>query len=189
VTSPSGSLMEFDWNGDGIYGDNSGMLSNGRKTLKARNLKAETVTIVAAAETVTTPTPPSDTIAPTAFDKLQILVPGEAVAPGTVSGITGTPSPQTLGIAFNVTVNAVDEFWNLVSSVTDTVAITVQGFTWKGDGSVNLWTTIPSVVNWTDPLGTTVAFSNGNLAVFNDTSTNLAVGIVDCGLKEFLFAI
>src|SRR5206468_4379008 len=54
---------------------------------------------------------------------LQLLVPGETAAPGTASGKTGTPGGQSAGTAFNVTVNAVDANWNLVSS-THTVGIT-----------------------------------------------------------------
>src|SRR5439155_12923639 len=57
------------------------------------------------------------------FTKLQLLVPGETAAPGTATGKTGTPSAQTAGTAFTVTVNAVDANWNLVSS-THTVGIT-----------------------------------------------------------------
>ncbi len=56
--------------------------------------------------------------------KLQILVPGETANPGSPSGKLGTPLTQTQGIAFNVTVNAVDEGWNLVATATDTVNIT-----------------------------------------------------------------
>ncbi|MGD0089685.1 MAG: hypothetical protein ABSE73_07175, partial [Planctomycetota bacterium] len=58
------------------------------------------------------------------FTKLQVLVPGETAAPGTTTGKTGQPTAQTAGTAFNVTVNAVDANWNLVNTVTDTVAIT-----------------------------------------------------------------
>jgi hypothetical protein len=54
---------------------------------------------------------------------LQLLVPGEASAPGTAEGKTGTPSAQTAGIAFTVTVNAVDANWNVVNT-NDIVAIT-----------------------------------------------------------------
>lgn len=56
--------------------------------------------------------------------KLQILVPGETANPGSPTGKLGTPLTQTQGVAFNVTVNAVDEFWNLVATATDTVNIT-----------------------------------------------------------------
>jgi hypothetical protein len=57
------------------------------------------------------------------FTKLQLLVPGETAAPGTATGKTGTPTAQTAGIAFTVTVKAVDANWNVVSSV-HTVGIT-----------------------------------------------------------------
>src|SRR5262249_13801599 len=57
------------------------------------------------------------------FCKLQMLLPGESAAPGTASGKTGTPTAQTAGTPFNVTVNAVDANWNVVSTATDTVAI------------------------------------------------------------------
>src|SRR5262249_20492277 len=33
-------------------------------------------------------------------------------APGTLTGKTGTPDPQTAGVAFTVRVNAVDANWN-----------------------------------------------------------------------------
>ena len=56
--------------------------------------------------------------------KLQVLLPGETAAPGTATGKTGTPTSQTVGAAFDVTVNAVDANWNLVNYVTDNVAIT-----------------------------------------------------------------
>jgi len=58
------------------------------------------------------------------FVKLQVLMPGETAAPYTTTGKTGTPDPQPVGTSFNITVNAVDEVWNVVSSVTDTVDIT-----------------------------------------------------------------
>ena len=57
------------------------------------------------------------------FTRLQLLVPGERAAPGTPAGKTGTPTAQTAGVPFTVTVNAVDANWNVVSS-THTVAIT-----------------------------------------------------------------
>src|SRR5213075_1275264 len=69
-------------------------------------------------------TSPSMTVNTGAFVKLQLLVPGETAAPGTASGKTGAPSAQTAGTAFNVTVNAVDANWNIVSSSTHTVGIT-----------------------------------------------------------------
>ena len=72
---------------------------------------------------MTANTSPATTVNAGAFAKLQILMPGETAAPGTATGKTGTPSAQTAGSSFNVTVNAVDANWNLVTS-TDTVGIT-----------------------------------------------------------------
>src|ERR1035437_8585651 len=63
------------------------------------------------------------TVSASAFAKLQLLVPGETAASGTTTGKTGTPSPQSLGTAFDVTVNAVDAQWNNVGS-NDRVGIT-----------------------------------------------------------------
>lgn len=57
------------------------------------------------------------------FTKLQVLMPGETAAPNTPTGKTGTPLEQSVGIPFNVTVNAVDALWNRVPA-TDTITIT-----------------------------------------------------------------
>ena len=73
---------------------------------------------------ITAGTSPAITVQAVAFSKLQVLMPGETAAPGTPTGKTGTPTAQTAGTAFNVTVNAVDDNWNVVNTVTDTVAIT-----------------------------------------------------------------
>jgi len=58
------------------------------------------------------------------FTKLQVLMPGETAAPGTATGKTGTPTPQIAGVEFDVTVNAVDDTWNLVTTGRDVVNIT-----------------------------------------------------------------
>lgn len=58
------------------------------------------------------------------FKKLQILLPGETAAPGTPTGKTGTPIPQTAGVPFDVIVNAVDDNWNIASIALDVVRLT-----------------------------------------------------------------
>src|SRR6185295_18787105 len=89
------------------------------KTAGVQSLTASDITD----GTKTANTSPSITVNVGAFVKLQLLVPGETAAPGAPSGKTGTPTAQTAGTTFNVTVNAVDANWNLVSS-TDTAGIT-----------------------------------------------------------------
>src|SRR4029077_9706082 len=97
----------------------------GTKTFSITPKTASTPTFTATDITngaMTANTSPATTVNGGAFAKLQILLPGEIAAPGTASGKTGTPSAQTAGASFNVTVNAVDANWNPVSS-TDTVRI------------------------------------------------------------------
>src|SRR5512142_1068583 len=55
------------------------------------------------------------------FSQLQVLLPGESAAPGTVSGKTGTPTAQTAGVPFIVTVNACDASWTVVPTITNTI--------------------------------------------------------------------
>src|SRR5205823_2749891 len=74
--------------------------------------------------TKTANTSPAIAVNAGAFVKLQLLAPGETASPGSATGKTGAPSAQTANTGFNVTVNAVDANWNVVSSVTDTVGIT-----------------------------------------------------------------
>ena len=102
-------------------------LSGGTRTLSLTNNTAGSWTVTASDTThtgVTANTSPSITVTAGAFAKLQLLMPGETAAAGTTTGKTGTPSAETAGTAFNVTVNAVDANWNVVSTVTDTVDIT-----------------------------------------------------------------
>lgn len=106
--------------------------ANGQATSVSTTLtKAEVTTITASDGTTAGPASSSLTVNAGAFTKLQLLVPGETAAPGTASGRTGTPTAQTAGTAFMVTVNAVDANWNMVSS-THTVRMT------SSDGAATL---------------------------------------------------
>src|SRR5207247_864759 len=72
-------------------------------------------------------TSPNVTVNAGTVTKLQILLPGEVAAPGTVTGKTAaTPTAQTAGtaIASGIVVNAVDANWNVVSTATTNVTIT-----------------------------------------------------------------
>ena len=63
------------------------------------------------------------TVSAGAFTKLQVLVPGETAAPGTATGKAGTPNIEYVNGPFNATVNAVDDNWNVVNTVNDTVKV------------------------------------------------------------------
>jgi len=60
---------------------------------------------------------------------LEVLVPGETARGGTADGREGTPSGQTAGTAFQLTVRAVDAYWNLVNTASDSIALgSTDGF-------------------------------------------------------------
>ncbi len=85
---------------------------------------ATTINLNFTASGLSTATSSNIVVSAAAFAKLQLLVPGETAAPGATTGKTGTPTAQTAGTALNVTVNAVDTNWNVVSTITDTVGMT-----------------------------------------------------------------
>ena len=58
------------------------------------------------------------------YTRLQVLLPGETAAPGTGSGKTGTPRAEVSGIPFTITVNACDNTWNVVTSISNSIQIT-----------------------------------------------------------------
>lgn len=96
----------------------------GTQTFNVTLNTAGTATLTAAAGGLTSNTSPLMTVNTGAFTKLQILMPGETAAPGTTNGKTGSPSDRTAGTSFNVTVNAVDNKWNVVNTVVDVVGLT-----------------------------------------------------------------
>src|SRR5213075_2783881 len=104
----------------------SAAMTAGTKTFAVTFKSAGSWTVTATDSTdatKTASTSPSITANAGAFAKLQILVPGETAAPGSSTGKTGTPTAQTAGTPFNVTVNAVDNFWNVINTAADMVDI------------------------------------------------------------------
>jgi hypothetical protein len=62
-------------------------------------------------------------VQPAAFDRLQLLMPGELAVPGSASGKSGVPNAQVTGIGFSAEVRGTDSFWNIVPSAVDTVVL------------------------------------------------------------------
>jgi hypothetical protein len=58
------------------------------------------------------------------FSQLQVLLPGETNAPNTTTGKGGTPTPIPAGSIINVTVNAVDSTFHIISGIADNVGLT-----------------------------------------------------------------
>lgn len=90
--------------------------------------------------------------APGPYTRLQVLLPGETAAPGTPSGKTGSPTAQTSGVPFQVTVRATDDTWTTVPGITHTIQIQ----------STDASATLPVPAQLTDGTGSfTVRFNAG----------------------------
>jgi len=53
-------------------------------------------------------------VGPAAFSRVQVITPGQTPLPGSISGITGSPTGQTAGRAFTIQVYGTDDYWNQV---------------------------------------------------------------------------
>ncbi|MBI3539809.1 MAG: hypothetical protein HY076_06010, partial [Candidatus Eisenbacteria bacterium] len=65
----------------------------------------------------------SFTVNPGPFTGLEVLLPGETARGGTSDGREGTPTDQTAGATFTLTLRAVDAYWNLVPGIADSIAL------------------------------------------------------------------
>lgn len=72
------------------------------------------------------------------YTQLQILLPGEAAAPGTGTGKLGAPSAQTVGVPFTILVRACDPSWNTVRQISHTVSMSSSDPTAILAGTVRL---------------------------------------------------
>lgn len=84
---------------------------------------AEVKSLIARSQTQTITDLVQVQFVPGPASQLQILLPGETATPGAAPGYTGTPASQTAGQPFTATVLAVDAYWNVVTTVTDTVQL------------------------------------------------------------------
>ena len=62
-------------------------------------------------------------VLPGPFTGMQVLLPGQVPQGGTESGYSGEPTSQNAGSSFNITVRAVDAYWNRVPSINDRIAL------------------------------------------------------------------
>ncbi len=65
-------------------------------------------------------------VVPDALVRLQMILPGEFIAPGTAAGKTGVTAARVKGIPFSATVRAVDSYWNVIATITHTAALSVS---------------------------------------------------------------
>jgi hypothetical protein len=104
--------------------------------------------------------------------QLQVLLPGETNAPGTVTGKIGTPLPQMTLAPFNVTVNACDATWH-IAATTDTVHLI------SSDPAFFPPPTDSVLVNGTAVISTAAFGSTGTwtITASDVTNTNVTSGV------------
>jgi hypothetical protein len=108
---------------------------------------------------------------------LQVLLPGESPRGGTATGKTGTPTNQSAGNLFTVTVRAVDQYWNLVPGVNDRIVLTsTDTFAWMPSDTVlvNGQCLIPTRLHKSG-LQTITARDSTNATVQPNTSSEVLV--------------
>lgn len=66
------------------------------------------------------------TVVPDALARLQVILPGESPLPGSPTGKTGGASARVKGIPFAATVRAVDNYFNVISTITHTAALSIS---------------------------------------------------------------
>lgn len=139
--------------------------------------KAETTAITASDGSVAGPASSNLTVYPAMVAKLQVLVPGEAAAPGTLNGKTGTPDSQIAGVSFVASVRAVDTNWNVITSVTDTVRLAVSDLnaTLPGDVVLTAGTGVFSVVLITAGTHTLTASNLTHSTIVPNTSSAITI--------------
>ena len=152
-------------------------------TLATTLTKAETTAITATDGTLTGVASSGLTVNVGIFNKLQVLMPGETAAPGTTTGKTGTASGQTAGVAFSVTVNAVDANFNLIST-NDTVHFTSTdaNATLPANGALSLGTLSSNVTFKTSGSQTVTVSDVTHSGVTAGTSAPVTVSAASAAL-------
>ena len=105
-------------------------------------------------------------------------MPGETATPGVSPGKTGTPSGETAGTSYTVTVKAVDANWNVVST-NDTVAITSSdaNATLPASAALTAGSATFNVTNKTVGTWTVTATDSTHTGVTANTSPSFAVNV------------
>jgi hypothetical protein len=93
---------------------------------------------------------------PGTFSRLQIVVPGQIPVPGSVSGLSGSPTSQGAGAVFTVNVQTTDNWWNPV----------------LGTSAAQITSTDPA---FTTVSGSVTNSTNFNLRLFTVGSQTLSV--------------
>jgi len=157
------------------------MFVAGQATAVSTTLNRAETTTISATDSVLTSGPSSIlTVGAGKVSQLQVLAPGEMAAPGTASGKTGSRDSQSVGAAFNVTVKAVDKFFNPVTSApADNIHITTSdpADTEPPDNTLASGSRTFSITPATGGALTVTAENTDNAGITNGASSNIAVAV------------
>jgi hypothetical protein len=111
------------------------------------------------------------------FTQLQVLLPGETNAPGTLTGKVGTPTPVAVNADVAVTINAVDSSWHIIGGVTDIVTLsTTDGTAFLPNSTSMVNGTVQEVVDFEQSGSFTVTGTDSsNGAITPNTSSSVTV--------------
>ena len=90
---------------------------------------------------------------PDGFKQVLVLAPGETAVPGSIdtAGKTGEPLPQHVGVAFPLTVQAVDQYYNRLTTL--------------NSGSIDVTCSVAGWLMLSDPAAAGAAFINGSRTI------------------------
>ena len=106
------------------------------------------------------------------YSQLQVLLPGETNAPGTVSGKIGTPTPVNNSTDVHFTVNACDSAWNIVNASGDFIHLTSSTdpqFVGQGDAALANGTV--------QMIGDFLTTGSQTVTVTDTSNTNITAGV------------
>ena len=150
----------------------------GSFSITPRTAGSWTITATDQASALTSATSASIAVSAGAASRLQVLLPGETADPGSATGRAGTPTATSTGSAVTITVNAVDAYWNKVTTATPTVAIssTDTNASLPADAALVLGTqTFSTTFKTAGSRSVTATYASGTPTVSPGTSTSVTV--------------
>jgi hypothetical protein len=185
VVSSNGNVVLTSSDPLAVLPPSSVALNNGTATIGVTlNLApSQTITAADAAAPNFSTTSATIPVRPGNFVRLQVLAQGETNAPGVPGGKTGTPTAQTGGTQFQVTVNAVDANFTIVD-INDVVHLSSSDSTatLASDAPLLHGTVAMNVTLFKGPTQTVTASDNADVNKTSPPSSSIPVSTVTCTL-------
>jgi hypothetical protein len=128
VTNFNGDIILSASTGNGTISTTGVTLTDGTWQGELFVTAADNQVVLYAADYVAPPNNHTGTsagflVVPDTLAGLQIVMPGQATTPGVTPGFKNDVTPQVAGVPVDVTVRAVDRFWNLIADRDDSIAV------------------------------------------------------------------